>query len=287
MSKPMFSEEIQLEICKKYQNGISRNVLKKEYSCSDNAILNALKRHNITIRGIKESNISKFKINQDFFEIDKQTCQSAYILGLLASDGCVASQENCVYIELQRQDRELLEKINTVLENERPVKDYCTIKGYENSKLYFFSRKIKTDLAQYNIIPNKTQYNNDFMQNIVQDYEIDYIRGHFDGDGSIKWSNGSITFQIDSTSEKTLKHIQQTLLRFGIETKIVEKDDKSVVNLTVYRLYCYGYEKCSKIFDLFYNTTPSTKLLRMERKYNHFLDLLLKYKTHETSGLKA
>lgn len=72
-----------------------------------------------------------------------------------------------------------------------------------------------------------------------------------------------------------------------LRKNIVEKDDKSVVNLTVYRLYCYGYEKCSKIFDLFYNTTPSTKLLRMERKYNHFLDLLLKYKTHETSGLKA
>lgn len=32
MSKPMFSKEIQLEICKKYQNGISRNALKKEYS---------------------------------------------------------------------------------------------------------------------------------------------------------------------------------------------------------------------------------------------------------------
>ena len=283
MRKSLTLEE-EKEICKLYQNGLSRTKLCEQFHRTDKTIKNILNKYNVHIRTIQESNISKYKINDSFFELNKQTHNTAYILGMLASDGCVARNENCIYIELQREDREILEKINFVLENERPVKDYKTTSGYLNSKLYFFSKKMKEDLKQYSIIPNKTSFNNDFIKNIKSDYYIDYIRGHFDGDGSIKWTNGSITWQIDSTSSKTLYHIQNILNTYKIETKVVLKNDKSIVNLPVYRIYCYGYEKCLKLYKLFYEYPPSVTL-RMQRKQQHFAELLLKYKTHETSDL--
>lgn len=283
MRKSLTEKEEQ-QICELYQNGVSRIKLCEQFHRTDKTIKNILNKYGIYIRSIQESNISKYKINESFFELNKQTCNTAYILGILASDGCVASQENCIYIELQREDKEILEQINKELQNERPVKDYETTKGYKNSKLYFFSKKIKQDLALYHIIPNKTSYDNDFLSNINPKYYIDYIRGHFDGDGSIKWTGGSINWQIDSTSSKTLYHIQDILNMYGITTRVILKDDKSVVKLPVYRIYCYGYEKCVKIYKLFYKNPPSVTL-RMQRKQQHFAELLLKYKAHETSDL--
>lgn len=228
----------------------------------------------------------EYTINDDYFNLNNQSSNSAYILGMLASDGCVATNQNQIYIELQREDKEILEKINAELKNSRPVKDYLNnSKNFLNSKLYFFSKQIKQDLSQYNIIPNKTKFNNDFMENIQPEFYLDYIRGYFDGDGCIKWTNGSITWQIDSTSLATLTHMQEVLKQYSIITKITEKNDKSVVNLKVYRIYCYGKENCNKLYQLLYKNNPSSVSLKMQRKYKHFTELLLKYNSHEASHL--
>lgn len=264
-----------------------RSQLKDLFGCTDKVILRVLEENNVEIRrainpgGPKSS---KFGIKENYFELNNQSHNSAYILGVLASDGCVASKENQIYIEVQRADKEWIEAINRELGNERAVKDYENYsKNYLNSKLYFFSKKIKQDLKQYNIIPNKTNYDNDFFQNIDPKYYLDYIRGHFDGDGSIKWTNGSLTWQIDSSSSKTLKHMQEILTNYGIETKIVLKNDNSIVNIPMYRIYFYGYEKGLKLFNLLY--LSSSNPIKLDRKYNHFIELLLKYKTHETPDL--
>lgn len=280
------NEEIK-DIINLYKQKIPRKHIAMKYKCTDKVIVRILEENNIEIKKF-QSHITtknrKYNINDYYFSLENQKSNSAYILGVLASDGCVASSQNQIYIELQREDRELLEKINIELENERPVKDYLNnSKFYENSKLYFFSKQIKDDLALYNIIPNKTAYDNDFLQNIKEEYEIDFIRGLFDGDGCIKWVNGSISWQIDSTSSKTLYHIQNILKKYEIETEVVEKKDKSIVNKKVYRIYCYNYQKCSKLYSLFYQ---KENILYMKRKQKHFLELLLKYKTHETSSPK-
>lgn len=142
MRKSLTLEE-EKEICRLYQNGLSRIKLCEQFHRTDKTIKNILNKYNVHIRAIQESNVSKYKINDSFFELNKQNHNTAYILGMLASDGCVAGNENCIYIELQREDKEILEKINFILENERPVKDYETASGYLNSKLYFFFKENK------------------------------------------------------------------------------------------------------------------------------------------------
>lgn len=282
MAKRDLPLEIIEDICNSYQNGETRKALSKKYNCSDNLILRVLKENNITIRTVhdKDGHYRKYSVNDKYFNLNNQTHNSAYILGLLASDGCVHSEKNLIYIELQRADKEVLEEVNKEIKNARPVKDYYNnSKDYENSKLWFYSAEIKQDLAKYFIIPNKTSFDNDFMQNINGQFYIDYIRGHFDGDGSIKWTNGTITWQIDSTSLKTLKHMQQYMKNtHGIELKIANR------NNGLYRIYCYGFDNCLKIFQLFYEYPPS-ETIRMKRKQQRFAELLMKYKTHETPNL--
>lgn len=284
-----FTREEILDICNFYKKTKTRKPIAIKYKCTDKVILRVLKENNIEIRHVntRPDDNRIYKINDNYFDIDNQNINSAYILGILASDGCVDKNQNQIYIELQRIDKELLEKINLELKNERPIKDYFNnSKQYENSKLYFFSKKIKKDLALYNIIPNKTKecYNKSFLDNINEKYQIDYIRGHFDGDGCIKWTNGTICWQIDSTSLNTLLDMQEVLLKHQINTKIVKKEDKSVVNLTVYRIYCYGKENGIKLYKLFYQNPP-TVALRMQRKQQHFAELLLKYNSQESSNL--
>lgn len=282
-----FTREEILDICKTYQETLVRKPLAKKYQCTDKVILRVLLENGIKIRHIntRPDDNRKYKVNDNYFNMNNQTANSAYILGILASDGCVASSQNQIYIELKKDDRELLEKINNEIQNERPVKDYFNqSKNYFNSKLYFFSKQIKEDLSKYNIIPNKTKYTTlSFIKNIKDEYKIDYIRGHFDGDGNIKWSKG-ICWQIDSTSLETLLDIQKVLKNYGIETRVVEKKDKSVVNLKVYRIYFYGKKEALKLYKLFYNK-PSTAILRMQRKQQHFAELLLKYSSQESLGL--
>lgn len=245
--------------------GMGQKQAGKFIGAKDKIVKQVLLKHNIHIRTGTEAR-QKYFIKENYF--GAQTANMAYVLGLLASDGCVHSTKNLIYIELQRQDKELLEKVNSELGNTRPIKDYETIRGYENSKLWFYSQQAKEQLAEYHIIPNKTYSPNfKFPETLQKEYYRDYIRGLFDGDGSIKNTNHTPTWQIDSSSFDIVKNIQQYLQELGIETEITTKQSK---NIPLYRIYCYGQEKCHKLFDLMYTDTE----LYMVRKKEKFISLL-------------
>lgn len=272
MSKTILTKEQENDIIYKYSVlGISKNKLRLEYNVSEGCIKRCLQRNGIHIRQVEETNISKYSIDESFFEYNKQNSQSAYILGLFASDGTVAKNENMMCIELQQADKEVLEQVNSILRNERPVKDYICGNGYKNSKLYFYSKKMKQDLAFYDIIPNKTYEAKDFIKNIKPEYFWDFIRGFWDGDGSVTNTNGTIRWQLDGVCLETFEHIQEILSdQYGIEVKIVYNlDERSTV--PKYRLYCYSQNKCCKIFNHMYKDENCIKL---HRKYNRFLELL-------------
>lgn len=235
---------------------------------SDTVVKKVLKKYNIPIKTIQETNINKLFVNHNFFKTQSE--DMAYWIGILGSDGSVNRKENQIYIELQRQDRELLEKLNITIENQRPVKDYETARGYENSKLYFYSAEIKKDLAKYKIIPNKTydkKYGFPYL--LQKQYYKDYIRGLFDGDGSIK-KGTSLTWQVDSCSLEIILEIQKFFKENGVNCEYTICPKK---NVDIYRLYCYGQEKCKKIYDLLYSTNSQLFLSRKKMKFENFLNL--------------
>lgn len=272
MSKTILTPEQEQEIVYKYTIlHISQNQLHKEYNVSTGTIDRALKRNGIEKRSLSETNKSKYNINQSFFNKDYLNANGAYILGLLASDGWVAKEENCVCIELQSSDRQILEDVNKVLENEREIKDYMRANGYQNSKLYFYSAQIKNDLKYYDIVPTKTyNLNSNFIKNIPEQYQMDFVRGFFDGDGCITGASGSLRWQLDGASFNTLKNIQTIFKTYGIDLTIVETTDETCT-IPRYRLYTYGKATCNHIFQLFYHNKPK---LYLQRKYEKFQELL-------------
>ena len=238
----------------------------KEFGFGDKKVKKILQDNNIHVRTLREANQSSYKINTQFFFQESENL--AYLLGLIASDGNIHSTENRVEIELQESDGEILERIRKIIQLERPIKYYECNNGYKKSKLYFYSKEIKDKLATYNLVPRKT-YSKDFNFpfNLNRKYWIDYIRGLFDGDGSIKKS-GSITFQIDSSKLAILKIIQGFLsAEYDIETSITSEKK---TNIILYRLYCYGKEKNNKLYHALY----SNKELYLNRKKQKFKELL-------------
>lgn len=265
MGKIYLTNEQKTIIINGYLQGLSQKASGKLVNVSAKVAKRILEENNIPLRPQGETR-TIFHVNNNFFKT--QSRQMAYILGLLGSDGCVARNKNVIYIELQRQDKEILEKINSILENERPVNDYTTGRGYENSKMYFYSSEIKKDLAKYHIIPNKT-YDNQYVfpELLEEKYYFDYIRGLFDGDGCIKSTNPTITWQLDTSSEDIANKICKYLNDYEIEAKI---SILPKTNINIYRVYCYNKKNCKKLFDLLYNDTE----LYMKRKYLKFVELL-------------
>lgn len=255
------------DICLQYQNGVSRTKLKKKYNCSDSAILRILKNAGLHIRSIKETNISHYDLNLDFFR--NQSSDLAYFLGFMAADGGVHKKENFIYLELQTSDKEILERINFTIGNSRPVKDYISQRGYKNSKLYFYNKEVKEILKDYHIVPNKTYDSSfGFPDKIEKKYLPDYLRGFTDGDGSFKQTGNSPTWQIDSASKKFIEDWKEYLDEIGIFCSISVNQK---TNVKLYRLYCYGYEKVGKIYNLLYSYNPNLFLIRKKEKAEKLL----------------
>lgn len=270
MSKTILTKEQENNIVQEYLIGKSQNQLAKDYNVSTGTIKRALTRNNIHIRSVQETNISKYNILHDFFKIENQSSDSAYILGLLASDGWVSKEDNCVCIELQQSDKQILEDINKKIKNERPIKDYERANGYKNSKLYFFSQQIKKDLELYDIVPNKTYLQTNFVKNIKYKFFPDFLRGFFDGDGCITSANYGIRWQLDGASILTFMDIYKYLKVKKIDVMINNTTDNTCT-IPRYRLYTYSQKKVKQLFDLMYYNDD---ILKLNRKYNHFLELL-------------
>lgn len=238
--------------------------LARKYHLSEDVLKRNLKNSGIKLRNYTEAKQEgrKYIINDDYFKI--QSPNMAYILGLLAADGNILNKENRIQIALSSKDGEILEKINKELQNTRPIKYYTTSKNTEYAKLETYSKEIKQDLKIYNIIPQKT-FNLKPPLFLNKEYWIDYIRGYFDGDGSVYKSNRTVCWNICGASKNMIEWIRDVLAnKYGIINNKIYTETLSNGTI-IYKTVYYG-ENVKKIFDILY--TPNS--LYMKRKKDKF-----------------
>lgn len=242
--------------------------LVQDYKISQSKIEKVLKENGVVLRTYVEAKQEgrKYKINDDYFK--KQSHNMAYILGLLAADGYISEKENLISIGLITEDIELLEQINKELQNERPIKTYeFNDNGRERSmsKFQTWSAAIKKDLAHYSIVPQKTFKLKPPLL-LQSKYYIDFIRGYFDGDGSI-WINhrGEVGLDIIGASRDMIYWIREVLVnQYGVPNNGVytRATDNGTV---IYKVSFYG-DKVRQVYDILY--TPNS--LFMKRKKDKF-----------------
>lgn len=243
----------------------------KKFDLSANNVKYILNKNNIYIRTFAEattvSNENRSYTKNEFF-FHNESADMAWLLGFLASDGNVSSNSNTIKIALSKKDKEILERIKELVEIENPISEYTNSKGYDVVALSWSSKQHKKDLEKYNIVPNKT-----FIlkppYKLNRKYWIDYIRGYFDGDGSINLIHGkkcdSLRWQICSAEKSFLVWIVDFLYdEYNIPKINIHCDSKNRKNPLYY--IQYSTNSTRKIYDILY--TDSKMFLK--RKKEHY-----------------
>lgn len=129
---------------------------------------------------------TKYSLNRAFFQtID--TPGKAYILGFIATDGCIHRNGKSLSIALMESDIDHLQTIRDALGGTNEIHVKTSSSGYQAGHrlavLNLSSVELVRDLATLGIFPNKT-FNLRFPV-IPSHLESHLIRGLFDGDGHI------------------------------------------------------------------------------------------------------
>lgn len=178
--------------------------------------------------GLRGKSSRVYQYNEQYFHII-DSADKAYWIGFLAADGCIHrtkdSRQDMIIIVLEDSDTELLEKLNCCLQCNKPLRHFIKPNGKTYVRFEISSDIMSKDLAQYGIVPQKT-YKYIFPDNINKEYYRDFIRGFFDGDGTISKSieqNTLYKTNIGFTGyAKNLKRIQEVLQEQDISSTFIE-----------------------------------------------------------------
>jgi len=231
--------------------------------------------HRLTIKKIIEGNgliyrnksitHQKIKINSNYFEkIDSPS--KAYFLGFIYADGNV--YKNHLKIDINKKDINLLKVFLRELESEHKIYIYK-----DSVSINISNQKIKNDLNSLGVFPRKA-YNINFPENnqVPEKYIRHFIRGYFDGDGSIQLHNYKHPiwrFTLMAPENFCQKIIE--ILEQNCNIKLSQLQDKriSVDMKTIYLSKSVRPSKIinlKKVYDYLYNDSD----IFLERKKNIF-----------------
>lgn len=236
---------------------------------------------------------SKYQYNHDFFK-DIQTEDQAYWCGFIMADGNVTEYANnsCeLSIKLQARDGDHLKKFNKAINGNVPVKYFdtdCKILNYRTmyrqAQIRLYSERILHDLANYGVIPNKSLIKQ-FPDNIPEHLIFHYIRGYFDGNGTIACSNDKYIKCLFTTGSYDFAcGLKKKLNEYGILSgKITQSKNNQcfriqisgIINVDRFLHFLYSNSsicldrKFNKKLQLYKTTNMEQRLLRQSEKIAH------------------
>jgi hypothetical protein len=253
-------------------------------------------------------------VNDDYFDVLKG--EQYWLLGLFASDGYITKKKYVGLSQSGNNGFELIKYINKILENENKVRVQKTI-CQPSYKLYFSSKKIGEVFEKFNIVEAKTDIYK--LPEIKEKYFNDFIRGYFEGDGSVGiYNNGKGVKYLCASFVGTKEFIKSCNNRIpikGILRKVNEKTfelryngckavdfcEWMYSNKDLYKTYkFYIYEKyinefyskkiivkkekarIKNIIKKQYMKSPThKKIMELSKKYNIAFQTIYKWKKEE------
>lgn len=210
------------------------------------------------------------KVPQNYYEINdrffgKWSSEMAYVLGLFATDGCISKSGT---MSLCINDKELLEKVRSVMDSSHKIKHSSHQEGLYTFR--FSREKLVSDLNSLGIFPKKSL--NIKFPDVPNIFLTDFIRGVFDGDGSVFFEKRSVKFPLRasfvSSSPKFIETLQLKLQILGMpRKKIWLQKTKNAISF----LLRYAHRDSVRLFKILYKDVPAKKLF-LARKYNKFLE---------------
>lgn len=242
------------------------------YGVSRTAIYKKLKSYGIEQRSKSEARIEaqkQGKLPQEFFDINENffsnwSSEMAYVLGIIITDGCISKTGT---VSLDINDKELLEKVRKAMESEHKIEPSRHQKG-----LYYFHftrEKLAEDLHRFGILPKKSLTVK--FPDVPEAFLADFIRGIFDGDGSVFFDKRRPNFPLRSkfisSSANFIDGLQESLEFLGMPKRTIYR--QKTKNGWSY-MFMFDHKDSIKLFDILYKNVQNG--LFLDRKYKRFLE---------------
>ena len=227
-NKIIFTKEQEKQIIDIYtRQNLSTVKIGKYFNVSHKVIARILEEHNISRTGVGQR---KYKLNEKYFDVI-DTPIKAYILGFLYADGCNYKPKGTISMSLQEEDGYILDRIRREIGSERKLEfiDYSNKHDfgytYKNQyRLLLFSNYMCNSLEEKGMFSSKSLIL-EFPNWLRKDLIPHFVRGYYDGDGSVCFGSSKQTnciLTITSTNNFCLKIKEIIEKELGINTYIAD-----------------------------------------------------------------
>ena len=279
-------------IIKLYKEGMSLGKIAETFKVSRKPITRIIKSNNIEIT---TTNNKLYSYDVNFFKkIDNE--EKAYWLGFLYADGNVYSKnykknnqgKHVIDISLSIIDIEHLKKFKKAIKTNAPVsirETRCNNKIFKACRFSINNKEMTEDIIKLGCVPNKSLILDFPNENIVPNNLLrHFIRGYFDGDGSVYWNSSkntnTICFNILGT-KMFLNGISDYFynnINDYTNTSLYKKDKGNCMFILK------SGKQVINTLDFLYNNST----IYLDRKYEKYLELKQKFNCrHKTNPIEV
>lgn len=209
----------------------------------------------------------KFNIDRNVYK-DGWDEDNSYLFGLIMSDGCLTKNKDRNIIVIYLNDEDIVYKLHNYVECKRNV--------YHNKKqngLYYWNEDAVKFLIENELEPRKSLSLR--FPNIPREYIRDFVRGFFDGDGSVVFRktiyNTYVQVSIVCGSEEFLLSLQNVLKEENINSKIYDDKRSNAKYLKIISI-----NDCKKFYHYIYDEA-NFFMARKKKKYDKINSIEYKY----------
>ena len=264
-----------------YLSGLSLRQIAKEVGLAHPTIARRLNEMGVKLRSLAEARqiaLSEGRLpgrqartfNEKFF--DDWSSKSAYVIGLLAADGCISKRfgkEGQVIdtrVTISLTDRQLIDDVEKVLDGNLTIMERQVNKK-KQYVLQMYSAHVVNRLIEVGITPRKS------LDLRWPDMPIQcvphFVRGVFDGDGSVfqESRSGKCRVSFVGGSLTFFEELKSSLLQLSIETTKIYTELRS--KNPSYKLRVNKEESIGRFYNFIYSCMGKGDvcLLRKRQKF--------------------
>lgn len=234
--------------------------------------------------------LKKYPYTCDYHYFDLiDTEEKAYWLGFLAADGWISKNEQnnagVTGIELQYGDINHLKKFNKAIGGNYQITDRwrpCLLSKDKDKKnhvcvIRIFSITMYNALVALGFSSNKSY---DFQVPVIKNELIKhFLRGYFDGDGCLTFTNKSFHVGFITASPQLNEDIKQIIIKN--EFQVFEQQYVNDFDTKMYRIEISTSEGKARFLDWIYKDAS----IYLDRKYKKYLQVKKHFENKNTQSL--
>lgn len=215
-----------------------------------------------------QQKVKKHDVNSAFFQTWSE--DMAYVLGFIAADGNICRTGRAHMLQVACDDKDVIEKIKCAMSYKGSIREKYRANGKTSYSLRISDQIIFKDLENFGVTVRKSLTFT--PKRIMKRFIRHFIRGYFDGDGSVTLRNyngsNSLRVYFYSASLNMAIFLQENMVNIlgnSYKAKIVTKLAHQKTKFYVINM---GHKASVILFKYMYSGTG----IYMDRKHKRFLE---------------